>query len=144
MVERRITGEPTEVITEEVTVETPDELTVDNIEMTEDGGALVNPMSEQEEVEFDSNLAEYMDEKDLQDMSSDLIGDYKEDSSSREEWYDAYAKGLKLLGFKYEDRSQPFQGASGVTHPLLSETVTQFQLKLTKNYYLPMVQSEYK
>ena len=132
MVERRITGEPTEVITEEVTVETPDELTVDNIEMTEDGGALVNPMSEQMEVEFDSNLAEYMDEKDLQDMSSDLVGDYKEDSSSREEWYDAYAKGLKLLGFKYEDRSQPFQGASGVTHPLLSETVTQFQAQAYK------------
>ena len=132
MVERRITGEPTEIIAEEVTVETPDELTVDNIEMTEDGGALVNPMSEQMEVEFDSNLAEYMDEKDLQDMSSDLVGDYKEDSSSREEWYDAYAKGLKLLGFKYEDRSQPFQGASGVTHPLLSETVTQFQAQAYK------------
>ncbi len=132
MVERRITGEPTQVIAEEVTVETPDELTVENIEMTEDGGALVNPMDEQEEVEFDSNLAEYMDEKDLQDMSSDLVGDYKEDSSSREEWYDAYAKGLKLLGFKYEDRSQPFQGASGVTHPLLSETVTQFQAQAYK------------
>ena len=132
MVERRITGEPTEVIAEEVTVETPDELTVENIEMTEDGGALVNPIDEQEEVQFDSNLAEYMDEKDLQDISSDLIGDYKEDSSSREEWYDAYAKGLKLLGFKYEDRSQPFQGASGVTHPLLSETVTQFQAQAYK------------
>ena len=132
MVERRITGEPTEVIAEEITVETPDELTVENIEMTEDGGALVNPMSEQEEVQFDSNLAEYMDEKDLQDISSDLVGDYKEDSSSREEWYDAYAKGLKLLGFKYEDRSQPFQGASGVTHPLLSETVTQFQAQAYK------------
>jgi hypothetical protein len=100
--------------------------------MTEDGGALINPVDEQEEVEFDSNLAEYIDEKDLQDMSSDLVGDYKEDSSSREEWYDAYAKGLKLLGFKYEDRSQPFQGASGVTHPLLSETVTQFQAQAYK------------
>ena len=132
MVERRITGEPTEVIAEEITVETPDELTVENVEMTEDGGALINPLEQQEEVEFDSNLAEYMDEKDLQDMSSDLIGDYKEDSSSREEWYDAYAKGLKLLGFKYEDRSQPFQGASGVTHPLLSETVTQFQAQAYK------------
>jgi hypothetical protein len=132
MVERRITGEPTEVIAEEITVETPDELTVENVEMTEDGGALINPLEQQEEVEFDSNLAEYMDEKDLQDISSDLIGDYKEDSSSREEWYDAYAKGLKLLGFKYEDRSQPFQGASGVTHPLLSETVTQFQAQAYK------------
>jgi len=132
-VDRRITGEPTELETESVTIETPeDQLTVENIEMTEDGGALINPIDEQMEVEFDSNLAEYMDEKDLQDMSSDLIGDYKEDSSSREEWYDAYAKGLKLLGFKYEDRSQPFQGASGVTHPLLSETVTQFQAQAYK------------
>ena len=132
MVERRITGEPTEVIAEEVTVETPDELTVENIEMTEDGGALVNPMEDPMDVGFDSNLAEAMDEKDLQNISSDLIGDYKEDHSSRDEWYDAYAKGLKLLGFKYEDRSQPFQGASGVTHPLLSETVTQFQAQAYK------------
>lgn len=132
-VDKRITGEPTELEEESVTIETPeDQLTVENIEMTEDGGALVNPIDEQEEVEFDSNLAEYIDEKDLQDISSDLIGEYKEDSSSREEWYDAYAKGLKLLGFKYEDRSQPFQGASGVTHPLLSETVTQFQAQAYK------------
>jgi hypothetical protein len=132
-VDRRITGEPTEIEGESITIETPeDQLTVENVEMTEDGGALINPMDEQMEVEFDSNLAEYMDEQDLKDMSSDLIGDYKEDSSSREEWYDAYAKGLKLLGFKYEDRSQPFQGASGVTHPLLSETVTQFQAQAYK------------
>ena len=132
-VDRRITGEPTELEAESVTIETPeDQLTVENIEMTEDGGALINPIDEQMEVEFDSNLAEYIDEKDLQNISSDLIGEYKEDSSSREEWYDAYAKGLKLLGFKYEDRSQPFQGASGVTHPLLSETVTQFQAQAYK------------
>ena len=132
-VDKRITGEPTELEAESVTIETPeDQLTVENIEMTEDGGALINPIDEQMEVEFDSNLAEYIDEKDLQNISSDLIGEYKEDSSSREEWYDAYAKGLKLLGFKYEDRSQPFQGASGVTHPLLSETVTQFQAQAYK------------
>jgi|TARA_R110002020_G_scaffold121267_1_gene275767 hypothetical protein len=132
-VDRRITGEPTEIEEQSVTIETPEEsLTVENIEMTEDGGALVNPMEEQMDVEFDSNLAEYVDEKDLQNISSDLIGEYKDDSSSREEWYDAYAKGLKLLGFKYEDRSQPFQGASGVTHPLLSETVTQFQAQAYK------------
>ena len=132
-VDRRITGEPTELETESVTIETPEEeLTVENIEMTEDGGALINPLEEPMDTSFDANLAEFIDEKDLQDISSDLIGDYKEDSSSREEWYDAYAKGLKLLGFKYEDRSQPFQGASGVTHPLLSETVTQFQAQAYK------------
>ena len=133
VVDRRITGEPTEIEEQSVTIETPEEaLTVENIEMTEDGGALVNPLEEPMDVSFDSNLAEFMDEKDLQNISSDLIGDYKEDHSSREEWYDAYAKGLKLLGFKYEDRSQPFQGASGVTHPLLSETVTQFQAQAYK------------
>jgi hypothetical protein len=132
-VDRRITGEPTEIEEQSVTIETPEEaLTVENIEMTEDGGALVNPIEEPMDVGFDSNLAEAMDEKDLQNISSDLIGDYKEDHSSRDEWYDAYAKGLKLLGFKYEDRSQPFQGASGVTHPLLSETVTQFQAQAYK------------
>lgn len=132
-VDRRITGEPTELETESITIETPeDELNVENIEMTEDGGALVNPLQEPLDTSFDANLAEFMDEGDLQDISSDLIGDYKEDSSSREEWYDAYSKGLKLLGFKYEDRSQPFQGASGVTHPLLSETVTQFQAQAYK------------
>jgi len=132
-VDRRITGEPTEIEEQSVTIETPEEaLTVENIEMTEDGGALVNPLEEPMDVGFDSNLAEAMDEKDLQNISSDLIGDYKEDHSSRDEWYDAYAKGLKLLGFKYEDRSQPFQGASGVTHPLLSETVTQFQAQAYK------------
>ena len=127
-VDRRITGEPTELETESVTIETPeDQLTVENVEMTEDGGALINPLEAPIDTSFDANLAEFIDEKDLQNISSDLIGDYKEDSSSREEWYDAYAKGLKLLGFKYEDRSQPFQGASGVTHPLLAESVTQFQ-----------------
>ena len=133
VVDRRITGEPTEIEEQSVTIETPEEaLTVENIEMTEDGGALVNPLEQPMDVSFDSNLAEFMDEKDLQNISSDLIGDYKEDHSSRDEWYDAYAKGLKLLGFKYEDRSQPFQGASGVTHPLLSETVTQFQAQAYK------------
>ena len=133
VVDRRITGEPTEIEEQSVTIETPeDQLTVENIEMTEDGGALINPLEAPIDTSFDANLAEFIDEKDLQDISSDLIGDYKEDSSSREEWYDAYAKGLKLLGFKYEDRSQPFQGASGVTHPLLSETVTQFQAQAYK------------
>ena len=71
-VDRRITGEPTEIEEQSVTIETPEEsLTVENIEMTEDGGALVNPMEEQMDVEFDSNLAEYVDEKDLQNISSD-------------------------------------------------------------------------
>jgi hypothetical protein len=133
MVERRITGEPTgEVITESITVETPDELAIENVEMTEDGGAIINPIEVAPENKFDANLAEFLDDEALQDLSSDLMQEYKDDKSSRDEWYDAYSKGLKLLGFTYEDRSQPFQGASGVTHPLLAETVTQFQAQAYK------------
>ena len=133
VVDRKITGEPTQVESESVTVETPDEsLTVENIEMTDDGGAIVNPLMDEVDSEFDQNLADLIEEEDLDSISTDLIGDYKEDKSSRQEWHDSYAKGLKLLGFNYEDRSQPFQGASGVTHPLLSETVTQFQAQAYK------------
>ena len=133
MVERRITGEPTgEIITESITVETPDELAIENVEMTEDGGAIINPIEVAPENKFDANLAEFLDDEALQDLSSDLMQEYKDDKSSRDEWYDAYSKGLKLLGFTYEDRSQPFQGASGVTHPLLAETVTQFQAQAYK------------
>ncbi|MAL46877.1 hypothetical protein [Hyphomonas sp.] len=133
VVEKRITGEPTGVESESITIETPDEsLTVENVELTDDGGAIVNPIEDEPENEFDQNLAELLSDDDLNMISSDLIGDYKEDKSSREEWHDAYSKGLKLLGFNYEDRSQPFQGASGVTHPLLSETVTQFQAQAYK------------
>ena len=133
MVERRITGEPTEVEAESITVETPDEeLTVENVEMTDDGGAIINPVETPPEDRFDANLAEFIDDEDLQMLSSDLMQEYKDDKSSRDEWYDAYSKGLKLLGFNYEDRSQPFQGASGVTHPLLAETVTQFQAQAYK------------
>ena len=132
VVDRRITGVPTENIeVESVTVDTPD-LSIEGVEMTEDGGAIINPIEVAPENQFDSNLAELIDEEDLKIIASDLIGDYKEDKSSREEWHDAYAKGLKLLGFNYEDRSQPFQGAAGVTHPLLSETVTQFQAQAYK------------
>jgi hypothetical protein len=132
VVDRRITGVPSaDVEVESVTVDTPD-LSIEGVEMTEDGGAIINPIEVAPENDFDSNLAELIDEEILNDISSDLVGDYKEDKASREEWHDAYAKGLKLLGFNYEDRSQPFQGASGVTHPLLSETVTQFQAQAYK------------
>ena len=132
VVDRRITGVPSaDVEVESVTIDTPD-LSIEGVEMTEDGGAIINPIEVAPENDFDSNIAELLDDEILNEISSDLIGDYKEDKSSREEWHDAYAKGLKLLGFNYEDRSQPFQGASGVTHPLLSETVTQFQAQAYK------------
>ena len=95
---------------------------------TEDGGAIVGAMEEEQiAVDFSSNLAEALDENELNSLSSELRQQYEDDKESRSDWIDSYTKGLDLLGFKYNERSQPFQGASGVTHPLLAESVTQFQ-----------------
>jgi len=83
-------------------------------------------VSDEPPIEFAANLAETIDENDLQNISSDLMGEYENDKASREEWEKTYSQGLDLLGFKYSERSEPFQGASNVTHPLLAEAVTQF------------------
>jgi len=99
---------------------------------TEDGGAIVGQMEEEITVDFSSNLAEALDEDELNNLSSELRQQYEDDKESRSDWIDSYTKGLDLLGFKYNERSQPFQGASGVTHPLLSESVTQFQSQAYK------------
>ena len=76
--------------------------------------------------DFFANLAEDMDDTDLGRISSNLMEEYENDKSSRDEWSQTYVQGLDLLGFKYDDRTRPFRGASGVTHPLLAEAVTQF------------------
>ena len=73
-----------------------------------------------------------MDERTLGSMASDLIAEYKKDKNSRKEWEEAYIKGLELLGTKYQEVTKPFKGASGVTHPLLAESVTQFQAQAYK------------
>ena len=82
--------------------------------------------------DFNANLAEFMDERTLQRMGSDLVAEYKKDKTSRKEWEDAYIKGLDLLGTKYMEVTKPFKGASNVTHPLLAESVTQFQAQAYK------------
>ena len=82
--------------------------------------------------EFYSNLAEDMDDRTLSRISSELIQDYKKDKESRSDWEKAYTSGLDLLGFKMSEDSRPFQGASSVTHPLLAESVTQFQAQAYK------------
>ena len=81
---------------------------------------------------FNANLAEGMDARTLKDMGMELIQEYKKDKTSRKEWEDAYIKGLDLLGTKYQEVTKPFKGASGVTHPLLAESVTQFQAQAYK------------
>ena len=97
----------------------------------DDGGVEINfePgafSQEQSESHFD-NLAELLPEETLNPLGSELAQNYQEYKASRKDWETSYAKGLDLLGFKYETPAQPFQGASGATHPVLSEAVTQFQ-----------------
>ena len=87
---------------------------------------------EQPEEDFYRNLAEEMDERTLGRISSQLVSDFKKDKVSRSDWEQAYTEGLDLLGFKYVNNTRPFAGASGVTHPLLSEAVTQFQAQAYK------------
>ncbi|HAT64076.1 MAG TPA: hypothetical protein DCS66_05680, partial [Flavobacteriaceae bacterium] len=82
--------------------------------------------------DFNANLAEDMDERTLKSMASTLVDEYKKDKLSRKEWEEAYIKGLDLLGTKYQEVTRPFKGASGVTHPLLAESVTQFQAQAYK------------
>ena len=102
------------------------------VEITEDVGAIVGEQERIIEDTHDANLAELIDETELNNIASELQGFYEDDLSSRDEWEQAYKKGLDLLGLKYDERSQPFQGASGVTHPLLTESVTQFQAQAYK------------
>ncbi len=96
----------------------------------EDGGVTIDfdPQDQRGEGDdFYMNLAEEMPDRELGRIASDLMSEFDANKSGRQEWEDAYANGLELLGFSYEERAQPFRGASGVTHPLLAEAATQFQ-----------------
>jgi hypothetical protein len=77
--------------------------------------------------DFDANLAEYMNEGELQSLAGELIGHYEQDLASRKDWLDTYIKGLKILGIRYEERTEPWPGACGVFHPLLMESAVKFQ-----------------
>tara|TARA_R100001594_G_scaffold146750_2_gene198600 strand:+ start:609 stop:3068 length:2460 start_codon:yes stop_codon:yes gene_type:complete len=96
--------------------------------------ALAQAMGQQQEpqIPHDANLAEQLDESYRGELSSELRSSYEEDMESRSEWEETYTKGLDQLGIKHEERSQPFEGASGVTHPLITESVTQFQAQAYK------------
>jgi hypothetical protein len=103
-----------------------------DIEMTpdEDGGVTIDfdPQDQRGDGDdFYMNLAEEMPDRELSRIAGELMSEFDANKSGRQEWEDAYANGLELLGFSYEERAQPFRGASGVTHPLLAEAATQFQ-----------------
>lgn len=121
-----IETDPTE---EELTIEVinPEAVSME----TEDGGVIIDfdgGLSEQLlGQDHDSNLAEFIDEADLEAMASELVSDFEADRESRADWARAYVKGLDLLGMKIEERQQPWAGASGVFHPVLTEAVVRFQ-----------------
>ena len=106
------------------------------VDMTEDGGAEVsfNPSTSEIDPNQDhfANLAETMEDGDLDSLGNKMIDQYNEYRESRGDWEDTYKNGLELLGFKYERRTEPFRGASGVNHPVLAESVTQFQAQAYK------------
>jgi len=102
---------------------------VEQVDVTVEGE---EPVEEQINDDFNANLAEDMDERTLRRLGLELIGEYKKDKESRKEWEEGYTKGLDLLGVKYSEQTRPFKGASGVTHPLLSESATTFQASAYK------------
>ena len=106
----------------EVEIENPDEVNIgmDGIEVQ------LRPEPKTSE-DFDANLAEYMDENVMQSLASDLIEDFEKDTRDRKEWIQAYIEGIKLLGLKYENRTEPWSGACGIFHPMLAESVVRFQ-----------------
>jgi len=120
----------------DVELQQPTTMDPSNVTFDEEGGALIdfNPAGSMAHgsPEFTKNIAEEMDEGELAHLSAELIGQYQIDRESRADWEQTYIKGLDLLGFKMEDRAQPFQGASGVSHPLLAESITQFQAQAYK------------
>ena len=83
--------------------------------------------AEPSDEDFDANLAEYISEKILTQIAGDLLGDFEDDIAARKDWIQTYVDGLELLGMKIEERSEPWEGACGVYHPLLSEALVKFQ-----------------
>jgi hypothetical protein len=115
---------------------TPETKSPVEITEMEDGGAEISfdPTAEQNDgaQDHNANLAEFLDDSILTEIGSNLEEQYKDYKSSRQDWEQAYTNGLDLLGFKYERRTEPFKNASGVTHPVLAESVTQFQSQAYK------------
>jgi hypothetical protein len=118
----------------EIEVVNPEAVSIE----TDDGGVLIdfdpdNPLTGG--MNHNSNLAEFIDDQELMDLSSELVAAYMSDKESRKDWEDSYMKGLDLLGLKFEDRTIPWDGACGVFHPMLSEAVVRFQAQTIQEIY---------
>ena len=107
----------------EISIEDPE-----SVEIGIDGKPILRiEEAEPSDKDFDANLAEYMSEDELQSLAGDLIGDFDDDISSRKDWMQTYVDGIQLLGMNMEERTEPWEGACGVYHPLLSEALVKFQ-----------------
>jgi hypothetical protein len=138
-IERALSGE--DPIPEDLEVEvemTEEVIPMDDedveIVMDEDGGATINMGPEEEETvsRHEENLAERLDDDELAMIAADILTLFDADKASREEWEKTYAQGMKLLGFQYEEKTQPFRGASGANVPLLTESILQFSAQAMK------------
>jgi hypothetical protein len=116
--------EMTDMPAVEVEIENPDDVKIgiDGVE--------IDLMPEDEEEAFDANLAETLDEGELQSIASELVSLVDSDMNSRKEWSEMYVKGLEVLGMKYEERTEPWSGACGVFSPLLTEAAIRFQSEM--------------
>ena len=106
----------------EIEIEDPE-----SVKIGIDGLEIEFEKAEPSDEDFDANLAEYLDEKEMVEIAGDLLGDFEDDISARKDWIQTYVDGLELLGMKIEERSEPWEGACGVYHPLLSEALVKFQ-----------------
>ena len=109
----------------QIAIENPESVAIE----TDDGGMLIDfdPQPEMGEVDFNSNLVDFIDNDEIDKISSDLLSAYQMDKDSRKDWEETYTKGLDQLGLKIEERTQPWSGACGVFHPMLTEAVIRFQ-----------------
>jgi hypothetical protein len=117
-------------ITEEMMAEPALEIEIEDPESVEiRAGGLEIELEKAEPTaeDFDANLADFMSDEDIDALAGDLVGEFERDTSDRKEWIQTYVEGLKLLGLKYEDRTEPWSGACGVFHPMLTESVVRFQ-----------------
>jgi hypothetical protein len=121
----------------EVEISNPDAVSVS----TEDGGIIIDFTGDITEdlmgPDHESNLVEFMDDQDIQILASELVDDFLSDRESRKDWARAYVKGLDLLGLKIEERQQPWAGASGVFHPIMTEAVVRFQAQAMGEMFPP-------
>ena len=120
--------DPIDVELEEAPIEEGMEIT----ELEDGSVELGSPEVEPDDTSFMANLAEQLDDEELAGISAYVLEKVDEDKNSRSEWLEAYSQGLNLLGLRYENRSEPFDGATGVVHPMLNEAVTQFQSQAYK------------